>query len=581
MAEQNNKIKFVIDNTDLKKAVSTLDGKINYELDKKYREKFKTTLKKIFSDLNSLTKEGLSKENLNKFVSDAVTTLSNMIVPGIGDALVNAIGVAINFLKGLFRDDKIIGYEKQKLVIEDINNELEKRNSLLEIAKMLNSSILDTTKEQLEYQKTSAELLAQSLGFEGDIGELNIEDVVSRYEELMSLIDGYKEKANELRTDIADDNVFQDIWEWITSIFGGSKEDELQNIEVRIEALELEAEQYKELAELLEKIAILKKQQIEETYKEMELNAKLNDNEAKTYEARIQYYRELLRRSEELGLSRLEILEIENKLKETIEERFDYIVGMYDKEQELIIKKAKLGGASEEELNQLRLQAIENLIRTKEMEIEELGYTLDRETELIDLELERLAIQKELNNELGMQGMLYDKNVRSILRAVIEARKLGNVFSEQEAIYNAMISLLSQGFSLSQANDILGTDFDESDFAGYYEGYSEEDLPEFNKLAKKLKDIQSLETDDFARALPGTMASMNNLISEELTEIRKQNNLLITQNGLLQSIDRGVNAGNNSTSHSTYHYNNSASGGGITPSQWHRFLKQMNKQNRW
>ncbi len=581
MAEQNNKIKFVIDNTDLKNAVSTLDGKINYELDKKYREKFKTTLKKIFSDLNSLTKEGLSKENLNKFVSDAVSTLSNMIVPGIGDALVNAIGVAINFLKGLFRDDKIIGYEKQKLVIEDINNELEKRNSLLEIAKMLNSSILDTTKEQLEYQKTSAELLAQSLGFEGDIEGINVEDVLSRYEELMSLIDGYKEKANELRTDIADDNVFQDIWEWITSIFGGSKEDELQNIEARIEALELEAEQYKELAELLEKIAILKKQQIEETYKEMELNAKLNDDEAKTYEARIQYYRELLRRSEELGLSRLEILEIENKLKETIEERFDYIVGMYDKEQELIIKKAKLGGASEEELNQLRLQAIENLIRAKELEIEELGYTLDRETELIDLELERLAIQKELNNELGMQGMLYDKNVRSILRAVIEARKLGDVFSEQEAIYNAMISLLSQGFSLSQANDILGTDFDESDLAGYYEGYSEGDLPEFNKLAKKLKDIQSLETDDFARALPDTMASMNNLISEELTEIKKQNNLLTAQNGLLQSIDRGVNAGNTSTSHSSYHYNNSASGGVTTPSQWHRFLKQMNKQNRW
>lgn len=574
-SEQNGNIKFVIDQTDLKNAVSALDGKINYELDEKYRNKFRTTLKKIFSDLNTLTEEGLSKEQLTTFVSDAVSTLSNLIVPGIGDALVNAISIAINVLKGLFQNDKLIGFEKQKLVIENINNELEKRNSLLEIAKMLNSSILDTAKEQLEYQKTSAEILAQNLGFDGDIENLNIEDVLSQYEQLMTYIDAYKEKANGLKSDMADDNFLQDIWEWITSIFGGSKEDELNSIEAQIDALEMEAEQYKELAELLEKINILKKQQIEDTYKEVKLNAQLNDDEAKAYEANIQYYQELLRRSNELGLSKLETLEIENKLKEAIEERFDYVVGMYDKEQELIIKKAKLAGASEEELDNLRLQAIDNLISAKELELEELGYTLDRETELIDLELERLTIQKELNNELGQQGMLYDENVRTILRAVIEARKLGDVFSEQESMYNAMISLLSQGFTLSQANSILGTDFSENDFSGFYEAYTEDALPEFNKLARELKDIQSAEKERLTSTLPDTMINTNRLIGEELTEIKKQNNLLTTQNNLLQSINRGVNTakGNHTAVNTNTAYVKSSS-------EWHRLVKEMDRRNR-
>jgi hypothetical protein len=564
----DKELKFFVSTEDFKATIGNMTGEINDYIDEQYRDRLKETLKEVFNDLLKATEDGLSGRELEKVIEDALLSLSDMIIPGLSDILVAVTTLTQSFLKKLLKGNIFDNLVEQRQVIEQINNQLEYRNALLEIALTLNRSMVDTTEELIEYHIKSAELLTKVLDLGDGYADIDMNELMADYDDINKQILEIENQIAELEGDSG--NILKNTWNWISKLWGGSREDQLRQLNMELENLKEQAEQYEELARLIEKINQLKKQEIEETYKELELKARIAGDEIGVYQARIDYYLEMLRRSEELGLSELEILEIENKLNETIKERLDYMISQYDKEQDLIIKKAKLSGASEEELNKLRLKALENLIKAKEYEIETLGSTVDRELELVELELERLALQKEINGELEQQGLLYDKNFRSILRSVIEARKLGDSISENESLIDAIRILVNQGYSINEINRLLGTDFSINDFPGASDGgYN---LPDVNDLINRISDRTSIRdrlSDDIAM-------DTNRLHIEELGELKEQRRLLSIQNLLLENIDRGVNDRNkmarNNPGWNYPKFN--------TASEYHRMLDEIERINR-
>lgn len=572
-------IKFIISEKDFKNNISKINNEINLSLDKEYREKFKETLKQVFSDLNNSMEKGLSPDRFNNLIQNSLSSLSNLIVPGISDTLSNIIGLSMNIIRDLFKNKDDILFEQQKLAIGKINIELDKRNSLLEIAKKLNSAILDTTIEELEYQKESAELLLQSLNLETDIENINTENILSKYEELNNKIAELKKMKNDIESDLVDDNIFDNIGNWWDSLWGNSKEDKIAQIEAELDALVMEAEQYEELVNLLDAINELKKQQIEETYKEQEIIAEIKgDNEA-VFQAQLGYYREMLEKSKELGLSKLEELELEKNIQDLISDRFDSMIEEYDKEQELIIKRAKFMGKSENEINELRIQAIDNLIKAKETEIANLGSTTDKEMELIDLELERLSIQKEINGELATEGILYDKNVRKQLRSIIEARKIGDAFKEQKALMSSVQILLNRGLSISEVNEILGANIQYGAFENLLTSNKKSDLelPNIDGVIPAAETLFDTDTQIVYPELSEIMDVSNDILNKELEEIITQNQILTEQNTLLSSIDNGIKEGKNiniELNHESSKHKN------FSPSRWIRFVNEMERQNR-
>ncbi len=564
----DKELKFFVSTEDFKATIGNMTGEVNDYIDEQYRDRLKETLKEVFNDLLKATEDGLSGRELEKVIEDALLSLSDMIIPGLSDILVAVTTLTQSFLKKLLKGNIFDNLVEQRQVIEQINNQLEYRNALLETALTLNHSMVDTTEELIEYHIKSAELLTKVLDLGDGYTDIDMDELMADYEDINKQILDIENQIAELEGNTG--NVLQNTWNWISKLWGGSKEDQLKQLNMELENLKEQAEQYEELAELIEMINKLKKQEIEETYKELELKARIAGDEIGVYQARIDYYLEMLRRSEELGLSELEVIEIENKLNETIKERLDYMISHYDKEQDLIIKKAKLSGASEEELNKLRLEALENLIKAKEYEIETLGSTVDRELELVDLELERLALQKEINGELEQQGLLYDKNFRSILRSVIEARKLGDSISENESLIDAIRILVNQGYSINEINRLLGTDFTIDDFPGASEG--DYNLPDVNDLINRISDRTSIRD----RLSNDIAMDTNRLHIEELGELKEQRRLLSIQNLLLENIDRGVNDRNRTArTNPVWNYPKFN-----TASEYHRILDEINRINR-
>jgi conjugal transfer/entry exclusion protein len=564
----DKELKFFVSTEDFKATIGNMTGEVNDYIDEQYRDRLKETLKEVFNDLLKATEDGLSGRELEKVIEDALLSLSDMIIPGLSDILVAVTTLTQSFLKKLLKGNIFDNLVEQRQVIEQINNQLEYRNALLETALTLNHSMVDTTEELIEYHIKSAELLTKVLDLGDGYTDIDMDELMADYEDINKQILDIENQIAELEGNTG--NVLQNTWNWISKLWGGSKEDQLKQLNMELENLKEQAEQYEELAELIEMINKLKKQEIEETYKELELKARIAGDEIGVYQARIDYYLEMLRRSEELGLSELEVIEIENKLNETIKERLDYMISHYDKEQDLIIKKAKLSGASEEELNKLRLEALENLIKAKEYEIETLGSTVDRELELVDLELERLALQKEINGELEQQGLLYDKNFRSILRSVIEARKLGDSISENESLIDAIRILVNQGYSINEINRLLGTDFTIDDFPGASEG--DYNLPDVNDLINRISDRTSIRD----RLSNDIAMDTNRLHIEELGELKEQRRLLSIQNLLLENIDRGVNDRNRTArTNPVWNYPKFN-----TASEYHRMLDEINRINR-
>ncbi len=560
---------FHVSSNEFKSTIGNMTNEIDDYIDRQYRERLKKLLQDVFSELISATEEGLSGKELEKVIENALLSLSDMIVEGASDIIVAVTALTQAFLKGLTKGDFYSNLKEQRHLIEQMNSQLEYRNSLLEIAITLNNAMVDTTEELIEYQIMSAELLTENLGLGSDFSNINLQNLLSDYETINQQILEIENQISELENDTSG-NIITGIWNWVSKLWGGSKEDRLNDLEKQLAILKEQAKQYEELAGLIKQINNLKRKEIEETYKIQEYQSKLSGDNIGLYKVRIDYYIEMLKRSKELGLSELEILEIEYKLNEVIKERLDYMISQYDKEQDLIIKKAKLNGATEKQLNKLRLEALENMIQAKRYEIDTLGSTIDREHELIDLELERLSLQKEINGELEQQGLLYDKNFRSILRSVIEARKLGNNIEENDYLINALRILINKGYSVNEINRLLGTNFSMEDFPGIIN--NDYELPDVNDLINKMEiDIKS-----DTRLANDLSLNSNRLHLQELTELREHKKLLLIQNFLLENIEQGITGigFSNRFIGGTFNRNTNSA------SNVHRYLGEINRVNR-
>lgn len=559
----NNKIVFVLNKDDLNKTKS-INKTSTKDTEKAYNENFTKLIKNIFGELSEVFSNSSSSGNIQSTAENLISKLTKSIVPEASGQVRGIINTSIAVLRELISSHTETEFEKQKQLIESINNKLLERNNLLEVAKALNSSILDSIEEQLSYQEDSAEILLNNLGFGNDIDELDTEELLSEYERINSKIYELKEAKNSLESDIADDNIFENIADWFVSLFGKSKEDKLALIESELESLQLESEQYEQLIALMEDINNLKQKEIKDEYKQKELKAQIQNDDLSAYQYKIEYYTKMIEMSEELGLSELERLELEKELSDTIKERFEYKLSIYDKEQELVIKKAKLTGASEEELNKLRLQAIDNMIDAKQSEIAEFGSTIDRETELIDLELERLALQKEINGELGAGNVLFDEQIRKQLRMNIEARKTGNSGQVEQTAYKSADILYNKGLSIEEINNLLGTEINPN-MLNKYDTADDFKLPEFDgeNILNNYQQafINSPETNDY--------------LEKEFREIRTQNEILNTQNEILTNINLNIIKNSRDTISNSKH-----SGSLMSSSSFLRMINELDRLNK-
>ena len=427
-------------------------------------------------------------------VLDAAQSITGSIGQALGDSVAGIIFQAISAVIGIAAEIYKMAYEhkvkrlieettedleEQKKIHEEINKLVDDRNAYLEMAKKLHLENLDTLAEEIAYRNTTIEQMKEMLGLEGASNE----EIIDRF----NLLVKQQEILNYINDSLTDYNENIDNWRdsdnWLREMngyleeMGVSWEDlgvDIDSFGTHLTTAEREAlagilEEYlkgigadiEDINLLLDETATQEedvKKEVQERWKIRQLEAELMGDITGSYDAQIAYIEEMLRRAEEFNLTTLEQLELEQQLQDLYEQRFDSILEQYEKEMELYILKAKLQGATEEELLDLQLEQIENMIKAKEIEIEQLGSTIDRELELAKLEEERLKLQQEINGELAEQGILLDRNVQRIIQQIINTRILGDLEAEEQAIQDAITILQNQGYSNQEIADLLGID---------------------------------------------------------------------------------------------------------------------------
>jgi TP901 family phage tail tape measure protein len=427
-------------------------------------------------------------------VLSAAQQITGSIGQALGDSVAGIVFQALSAIIGIIGEIYSAAYEhkvkrlmeegnenleKAKEIHEEINKIIEKRNDYLELAKKLRLESMDTLEEEIEYIKETIRLLEKKLELEG-MSNNEIADQASQ-------TNSYVDALTHIMNDLIDYNESVDNWrdtdDWLKSMdeylksmglsweqlgididkYGthlttAEREALIGEIQARIDALIESQDDINLLLDAQEQLQELIKQQVKEQYDIKRLQAELEGDITGSYDAQISYILEMLKRADEFNLSTLEKLELEQQLNDLYEQRFDSILEQYDKEMELYLLRAKLEGASEEELQQLELERINNLIAAKELEIEQLGSTIDRELELAKLEEERLKLQQEINGELADQGILLDKNVQRIIQQIINTRLLGDLEAEAQSIEDAISVLQAQGYTNQEISDLLGID---------------------------------------------------------------------------------------------------------------------------
>lgn len=445
------------------------------------------------------------------------TAVGGQIGGEVASSIYTVVKGIISGIGSLFADTSHTDalYE-QKGVHTSINSILEARTNIMESLIALNDSSLDTAKEQLEYQKETVRQLEQ---------QMDIQDPEQAIQELEALLEKQselREAINALESDAADDNFLEDIGNWFAGLAGASKEDKLEQLQAELESINMQIDSTEELISLYEQLNELEKQNIDEKYQKLQLQAELNYNEIGLIDAQINRIKELIARQEELGLTDLELLELQKELSDLYEKRWEASIKAYEEEAELAIKKAKLAGASEEEIEEMRLKKIEELIKAKQEEIDTLGYSVERETELVDLQLERMEIQKAINGELQEEGQIMNDNVRAVLRQVIEARKLGNIMLENQAISEAIKQLEAQGLSAEEISELLNVNITDSDMTTTTEL---PDIGDFETTTIQKPEFETQVEDDMTEII-NSSEEQTELMSEQIQELHNQNDLL-------------------------------------------------------
>jgi hypothetical protein len=452
--------------------------------------------------------------------------------------------------------------EEQKELQEEINDLLARRERYLEMAKKLHLNIVDTLAKEIAFRAKTIEQQKEMLGLQNASNEEIMErfNLLVDQEEILQyiqnsfneLLEGDKKWARSAKW-------LKDMGEYLESIglswevlgidieqFGkamtsAEREAFAKILEEKLGAIGIEIDNINLLLDEMGNQEEDIKKEVEQRWKITQLQFELEGNILESYDAQIGYIREMIRRANEFQLTELEVLELEKQLQDLYEQRFDAILEQYDKEMELYLLRAKLEGASEEELQQLELERINNLIAAKELEIEQLGSTIDRELELAKLEEERLKLQQEINGELADQGILLDKNVQRIIQQIINTRLLGDLEAEAQSIEDAINVLQAQGYTNEEISDLLGIDLASipgASSVGGVTAYTLPSLPEF--------DI----SEDIRKS---SMEAIN-----QLSELQTQTVLLSEQNDLLKLMlglqTKNMKQARNTTA-SSYHRN--------------------------
>lgn len=427
-------------------------------------------------------------------VFDAAQSITGSIGQALGDSVAGIVFQAISAVIGIAGEIWKAAYEhkvkrlmeegtedlkEQQKIHEEINKLVDERNTYLEMAKRLHLETLDTLEEQIAFRNVTIEQLKEMLGLEAASNEEIIDrfNLLVEQEEILQdiqdsfndLLEGDKKWSNSAkwlkdmgeyleRMGLSWEEIGIDVEQFGKAMTAAEREALAGMLEEYLISIGEEIDDINLLLDEMETNEEDVKKQVEERWKIRQLEAELLGDITGSYDAQIAYIKEMLRRANEFNLTTLEQLELEQQLQDLYEQRFDSILEQYEKEMELYILKAKLQGATEEELLDLQLEQIENMIAAKEIEIEQLGWTIDRELELAKLEEERLKLQQEINGELAEQGILLDRNVQRIIQQIINTRILGDLEAEEQAIQDAITILQNQGYSNQEIADLLGID---------------------------------------------------------------------------------------------------------------------------
>lgn len=228
----------------------------------------------------------------------------------------------------------------------------------------------------------------------------------------------------------------------------------------------------------------------------------------------------------------LQEIDLQKQLFEGIQKEYEYRSRIVDLEGDIAIKRAKLAGYGGDFLKGLELDILDEKIAAKQAEYNRLEESITElqaegidtteqdeellglENQLLDLQLERLNIQKEMNGELEQSNALYDEQLRAYLRSVIEARKIGDTEMEQEAKQNAAYRLLELGVTPEEIYRMLGVDVGIGDISGIIGDDYDYEEPDIGTDTDLEGDMPSI--DDLIQSIDEWINSVGNLNEDDV-----------------------------------------------------------------
>lgn len=408
----------------------------------------------------------------------------------------------------------------QELHLKMTNDLMESRNKLAEMYKMLNLSINNSLKERNHQLAKNIEYLAKLTGKDVDLSKgmegIDKNKIMSDYTNLLKQRDKAINDIYNLEKDLADDNLFDNIGNWFAGVFGNTKEDRLAELEARKKFLDNELKKHEELIKLVHQLLEAERKRIEQYAGYYSSYYKFIGDQKMELLSQIDVYDQLLQSADYYGFSQEQTLDYMLKQSAALENYLKLIEDRFKKEQDLVIKRAKIAGYTEEQIRDLRRQAVDDQIALLESQLVETeGYDkrLDLQHRIADLMLERLNIEKEINGEISDRNVLYDEELRGYLRNVIEARKINDDVAEEEGLMMSAQRMLDLGVTPDEIYRLLGVDI-----AGLTPPSSPAPDP-FGGVVGDLPDVNDalLEQEETMLSLDSIMTSVKGVLDNELS----------------------------------------------------------------